>query len=38
MSRQQAINYSAVLQSASQDVEVFRNKRGGIAKTNNPNE
>ena len=28
MSRQQAINYAAVLESASQDVEAFRVKRG----------
>ena len=27
MSRQQAINYAAVLQSASQDVDVFRKQR-----------
>jgi hypothetical protein len=27
MSRQQALNYSAVLQSASQDVETFRKQR-----------
>ena len=32
MSSQQAINYSAVLQSASKDVEVFRRRRQ--AKTN----
>jgi hypothetical protein len=34
MTPQAALNYSAVLQSASKDVAAFRAKRGGFAKNN----
>jgi len=34
MTSQTALNYSTVLKNASLDVEDFRNKRGGIFKTN----